>query len=155
MRKDDGMNYYYINTDTDALGYSPHEAWIEHGHAFTSDEAGDDRYGKLLERLEPDDILFMYVTGSGVVTVGRVSEHWNGTAYEGNDRWIHKEYTESRIRVDWFLTFVDNPIRPDQLRSIVGWTPVQTLQRIAPKTAKDLLDTAHYHDYKRREQSQR
>ena len=142
------MNYYYINTDTDALGYSPHEAWIEHGHAFTSDEAGDDTYGKKLLRLEPDDILFMYVSGSGVVAVGNVSEHWDGIAYEGNDRLIHEEYTESRIRVDWVLTFVDNPIRPAKLRDIVGWTPVQTFQGMAPKPGKDLLDFAHSLDDK-------
>ena len=125
------MKYYYLNTDRDALGYSPHAKWIRHNHAFTS---GDyEQYGvQVLGKLEPGDICFMYVTKRGVLAAGRVSESWAGSSYKGSDRLVYQytEYTEYRIRVDWYLPIVDNPISIDELRDIVGWTPPRTLQPI-------------------------
>ena len=125
------MNYYYINTDTDALGYSPHAKWIKHNHAFTS---GDyEQYGvQVLGKLEPGDICFMYVTKRGVLAAGRVAESWAGSSFKGADRLVYQytEYTEYRIRVDWYLPVVYNPIPPEDLREIIGWTPPRALQSI-------------------------
>ena len=67
------MNYYYINTDTDALDYSPHAQWIKHNRAFTSGYIPDDykTYGEqVLGKLSPGDLLFMYVNECGVVAAG-------------------------------------------------------------------------------------
>ena len=129
--KKENMNYYYINTDTDALGYSPHAKWIKHDHAFTS---GDyEEFGEgVLGKLELEDILFMYANQRGVVAAGQVAEFWTGSSYKGADRLVYQytEYTEYRIRVDWYLPVVHNPIRPEDLREIVGWTPPKTLQSI-------------------------
>ena len=134
------MNYYYINTDRDALNYSPHAKWIKHDRAFTSGYTSDDyeRYGvRVLGKLEPGDMLFMYVSGCGVVAAGWVCEAWDRRAYMDRGRLIYQDtiYTEYRIGVDWCLNVIDHPMRPDDLRKIIGWTPVRTLQRIAD-TAK-------------------
>ena len=130
------MNYYYINTDTSALGYSPHAKWIKYDHAFTS---GDyEEFGvKVLGTLNPGDILFMYANQRGVVAAGQVAESWAGSTYKGADRLVfqYKEYSEYRIRVDWYLPVVHDPIRPEDLREIVGWTPPRALQAI-PDTSK-------------------
>ena len=130
------MNYYYINTDTDALGYSPHTKWIQHDRAFTS---GDyKQYGvQVLGKLEPGDMLFMYVNGCGVVAAGWVCETWDRRAYESGDRLIYQDtaYTEYRIGVDWCLNTIHKPMRLEDLRKIIGWIPVRTLQRITD-TAK-------------------
>ena len=135
------MKYYYINTDTDALGYSPHAKWIKYDLAFTS---GDyEEFGvQVLGKLEPGDILFMYANKRGVVAAGRVSESWTGSSYKGADRLVYRytEYTEYRIRVDWYLPVVSNPICPEDLREIVGWTPPRALQPItATNKAERLL----------------
>ena len=121
------MNYYYINTEAKAFnGFSPHNKWIELCHAFTSGDK--EKYGlKVLGKLEPDDICFMYANKCGIVAVGRVCKRWNGCSYEGADRWIYRrcdeEYTEYRIPVDWYLKLTDNPIRIQEIRRIFGWAP--------------------------------
>ena len=75
------MNYYYINTDTSALGYSPHAKWIKYDHAFTSGDYED--FGvKVLGILNPGDILFMYANQRGVVSAGQVTESWAGSSYQ-------------------------------------------------------------------------
>ena len=127
------MNYYYINTDTDALTDSPHDEWISQGCAFTSGvgAAGYKKYGvEVLGKLDPDDILFMYVNECGVVAAGTVRECWDGCGYESETRKIYRDpsITEYRIRVDW--TEAHPPIDREQLIEIVGWTPRPTLQRI-------------------------
>ena len=125
------MNYYYINTDTDALGYSPHAKWIKYSLAFTS--GGYEEFGvKVLGKLEPGDTLFMYANERGVVAAGQVTDPWAGSSYKGIDRLVYQytEYTEYRIPVDWYLPVVHNPIRPEGLREIVGWTPPRALQSI-------------------------
>ena len=142
------MNYYYINTDTDALGYSPHAKWIKYDRAFTS---GDyEEFGvKVLGILNPGDILFMYANRRGVVAAGQVTESWAGSSYKGTDRLVYQytEYTEYRIRVDWYLPVVHNPIQPEDLREIVGWTPPRALQSItdankAERLLKEILSRA-------------
>ena len=134
------MNYYYINTDTDALGYSPHAKWIKHNHAFTS---GDyEQYGEqVLGTLNVGDMLFMYVKQCGVVAVGRVSESWDRCTYEGESQLIYQEIgcEEYRIGVDWCHKVVDNPISLDDLRTIIGRTPRRTLERIKDADAAERL----------------
>jgi hypothetical protein len=61
-----------------------------------------------LGRLNPGDILFMYVNDCGVMAVGEVLEHWNRKTYEGDDRQVDKENPEYRIRVKWCT--LDNPM---------------------------------------------
>ena len=129
------MNYFYINTDTAALGYSPHAQWIKHDRAFTSGDAqdGDHKYGeRVLGTLSPGDMLFMYVSRRGVVAAGWVCEFWDRCGYKGKDRLVYRdtEYTEYRIGVDWCLKIIYDPVRPSDLREVVGWTPIPTLQRI-------------------------
>ena len=120
------MNYHYINTDTDALKYSPHTKWIKYNLAFTSGEnpVGYQKYGEeALGKLERGDILFMYADTIGIVAAGRVCESWNGHSYEGTARRIyqHTKYTEYRIGVDWCFTIPDNPIATQEVRAIFGW----------------------------------
>ena len=129
------MNYYYINTDTDALGYSPHTKWLKYDRAFTSGEGRDGyyKYGeRVLGTLNPGDMLFMYVSRCGVVAAGWVCEFWDRCAYRDGNRLVYRdtEYAEYRIGVDWCLNVVGNPMRPADLRKIIGWTPIPTLQRI-------------------------
>ena len=138
------MNYYYINTDTDALGHSPHAKWIKYDRAFTSGDTPDsyDKYGeRVLGTLNPGDVLFMYVSGHGVVAAGWVCEFWDRCAYEGGDRLVYQDTkcTESRIGVDWCLEAVGDPMQPADLRDIIGWTPVPTLQRIKDTDAAERL----------------
>jgi hypothetical protein len=136
------MSYYYINTDTDALGYSPHAKWIEYNHAFTSgnSQKGHEDYGvRVLGKLSRGDILFMYANKCGVMAAGRVSESWNRRSYEGGDRLIYQECTEYRIGVDWYLDVVNNPINTKDLKSIGLWTPIPTLQPIKDNNAAERL----------------
>lgn len=135
------MRYYYINTDYDALTYSPHAKWIKYGHAFTS---GDyEKFGvQGLGKLSPGDILFMYVKEFGVVAAGKVKDSWQGSCFEGKDRLVYQyvgDLTEYRIPVDWFLPIVNNPIKLDDLRAIVGWTPIKVLQGFTDTEAADAL----------------
>ena len=120
------MNYHYINTDTDALRYSPHAKWIEYNYAFTSGGIPEDyeRRGKeVLGKLAKGDMLFMYASKIGVVAAGRVCESWDGCSYEGTARCIYKKtnFTEYRIRVDWCFAIPDNPISAEEMREIFGW----------------------------------
>ena len=137
------MNHYCINTEARYLEYSPHETWIEHNLAFTS---GNETYGKKLGKLEPNDICFMYANEYGVVAVGRVLCHWDYTGHEGNQRIIYCAETEYRISVKRFIRLDHNPIRPADLKDIIGYQPVQTLQRITkPGAAEQLLKLAEEH----------
>ena len=79
----------------------------------------------------------MYANQRGVVSAGQVAESWAGSSYKGRNRLVYRytEYAEYRIRVDWYLPVVYNPIRPEDLREIVGWTPPSALQSI-PDTNK-------------------
>ena len=134
------MKYYYINTDTDALGYSPHTKWIKYDLAFTSEDY--EEFGvKVLGILNPGDILFMYVNQRGVVDAGQVSESWDRCSYEGRDRLIYQniECAEYRIDTDWCLPVVNNSVSLDDLREIIGWTPIPTLQRIKDTDATERL----------------
>ena len=145
------MNHYSINTEAKAFkGHSPHDQWIAHRHAFTS---GDhEKYGvKVLGKLEPCDICFMYAKRTGIVAVGRVCEHWNGCCYKGEDRWIYREcseeYTEYRIPVDWYLQFIAEPISTDEVRKVFGWESPgwgwqRTLHSIEEDQASELLKLA-------------
>ncbi len=134
------MTYYYINTDTDALGYSPHAKWIKYDLAFTSGD-NEESGAQAFETLKPGDIFFMYVSKCGVAAAGQVSESRAGSSYQGRDRLVYQytEYTENRIPVDWFLSIDNNPISIADLREIVGWTPPKTLQPITKIDAAEGL----------------
>ena len=119
------MNYYYINTDTEALTDSPHDEWISQGYAFTSGEGPADykKYGvEVLGILAPSDICFMYASGYGIMAAGTVRECWDGCGYESETRKIYHStsYTEYRIPVDW-NPVVNNPITIQEIREIFGW----------------------------------
>ena len=138
------MKYYYINTDKKTLDCSPHAKWIRYDRAFTSGNPpeGYEKYGaQVLGKLELGDILFMYVNKRGVVAAGQVSESWDRCSYEGSDRLIYQniECAEYRIGVDWCLPVVNNPISMDDLREIIGWTPIPTLLRIKDTDAAERL----------------
>ena len=144
------MSYYYINTDTAALGYSPHAKWIKYDRAFTSGDAPDSyhKYGEcVLGLLTPGDMLFMYVSRRGVVAAGWVCEFWDRCAYRGSDRFIYYEtaYTEYRIGVDWCFRVLANPIGAKELRRILDWLPRgwrwrSTFGWICPDKAERLLE---------------
>ena len=146
------MNYYYINTDTEALNDSPHDEWISQGYAFTSGEGPADyqKYGvKVLGILVLSDICFMYASGYGIMAAGTVRECWDGCGYEGEDRKIYRStsYTEYRISVDWYLKLTNNPIRIQEIRRIFGWNPrgwgwLSTLGPIRSDKASELLRLA-------------
>ena len=122
------MSFYCINTDTDALGYSPHAKWIRYEYAFTSGDGTQEGYEKFgehkLGKLKPDDILFMYANKLGVVAAGKVTDYWQGSSYEGSDRLVYQyatEYadcTEYRIPVDWYLPIVNNPVSAEEFNKI-------------------------------------
>ena len=141
---EENMNYYYINTDTNALGYSPHMKWIKYDRAFTSGGTpeGYYKYGeRVLGTLRPADMLFMYVSKCGVMAAGWVCEFWDRRAYKDGNRLIYQDtiYTEYRIGVHWCLKVVGNPISPKELRATIGWTPVPTLQHIKDTDAAERL----------------
>lgn len=98
---------------------------MEHGCAFTG---GTIRYGKLLGKLKPGDICFMYVNCKGVVAAGRVLERWDGRAHR--PPLIYTGDNEYRIRVDWFLDLRNKPVGPRELQDIIGFMPRLALQRI-------------------------
>ena len=136
------MSYYYINTDTKALGYSPHAKWIEYNYAFTSGDSqkGYEDYGvRVLGKLNRGDILFMYANKCGVMAAGRVSEAWNRRSYEGGDRLIYQECAEYRIGVDWHLNVFNNPINTIDLKSIGLRYPRRAFQHIKDANAADRL----------------
>lgn len=129
------MEYYIINTDAKSLKFSPHDIWIEQGHAFTG---GQIYYGELLGRLEPNDICFMYVNKNGIMAVGRVLEKWDGKVYDSPVIYVGEN--EYRIKVDWFLDRRDKPIGISELRDIIGTIPPQTLQRVNPVNGEELFN---------------
>lgn len=136
------MPYYYVNTEARNLpGQNPHEVWIATGYAYVS----GDEYGPKLGRLDPGDILFMYVNGQGVMAVGRVLEPWNGQPVDPPMIYAPAQGPEYRIAVDWFLRLINNPVNPAVLREIIGWTPIGALQRVNDDAAAArLLDHADH-----------
>ena len=129
------MKYYYINTNVKEMGYSPHQIWFKEEYAFVSDSPGDETSLEQLKKLEPGDILFMYVNGSGVMATGKVCKPCNGCQYTGDERWIQKyakeeyrDYSESRICVKWCT--LDNPMSGADLKHTIGPPPPNALQRI-------------------------
>ena len=96
-------------------------------YAFTS---GDyEEFGvQALGRLNPGDILFMYVNQVGVKAVGEVLKHWDKETYEGNERKVDKENPEYRICVKWCT--LDNPMSSADLKDTIGPPPPKAFQRI-------------------------
>ena len=115
------LRYYFINTDSNALGHSPHAKWIEYNHAFTS--GNYEKFGvKALGKLSPNDVLFMSVNDLGIVAAGIVLESWVGSSYKGRDRLVYtndEQIAEYRILVGWVLQTVNNPISQTEADEIV------------------------------------
>lgn len=145
------MYYYYINTNTEAdeSAQGNPQKWIDCGYAFTSgdyEEYGERKLGKL----NPGDILFMYVNEVGVVAVGEVLKHWDKKKHKA-ERLVDREYPEYRIPVEWFIRLVNKPIEKEVLKKIFGsdsgrWYPRKTLRRLENEKAKKLLKEAHIRD---------
>ena len=120
--------------------------------AFVSDTPGEEKYALELRKLEPKDILFMYVSDrSIVIAVGAVSKRCrcDGRQYTGTDRLVYKGtcYTESRLPVNWCIPLKDNPIEKEDLKKIFGsgpfeWFPRRTTKNLDPEKAKQLLNLA-------------
>ena len=149
------MKYYYINTNVKEMGYSPHQIWFKEECAFVSDSPGDETSLEQLKKLEPGDIIFMYVNGSGVMAAGKVCKPCNGCQYTGDERLVQKyaeeeyrDYSESRIPVHWCWPFENNPIEKADLKAIFSkfgesqWWAWPTLIPIQPEIAKQLLKLA-------------
>ena len=154
------MKFYTINTDANNkhLGYSPHAKWIKYGYAFTSsftsdsykeyalDIQGYKKYGvDKLGKLKPGDILFMYVSGIGVVAAGRVTDCWQGSSYKGSDRLVyqHTACFEYRIPVDWYLPIVNHAVSHEEFNKIrrKNTIPITVLWSIDEDVGKQLLKT--------------
>ena len=138
------MNAFFLNTEANHLGESPHEIWFAQQRAFVSTKP----YGKKLKRLNPSDICLMYVNTCGVMAAGTVLEEWDGKPVDppqvyplGSD--LQPEY---QLPVDWYLKFPDHPIPAQVLRDITGGTPRQAVQRIRNEAAATrLLEYAQHH----------
>jgi hypothetical protein len=120
------MNYWFINTDESALkDVNTCDLWFKHGLAFSG---GDwDKYALPLRNLELRDILFMYHNHLGIVGVGRVLKVWDENPYREKLLYTDFDFSEYRIRVDWYIDIRDNPINP---RSEFGYNSSRFLQRI-------------------------
>lgn len=136
------MKYYFINTDFKTLNYSPHDIWIENNLAFTG---GPIEYGKLLQKLKPDDICLMYVNTVGIMAIGRVMENWDGKKYIP-PMLYSKPDDEYRIKVDWFLDLREHPISTSELRRLVGWQPSQALQGVKNPQGKLIQNLGLVHE---------
>ena len=124
------MAIYLINTDAKSIGgESPHQKWLENGIATTG---GPIKYGNKLGRLAAGDILVAYVSGVGVVAVGRVVSTWDGITYESEQLVYRPPYEdlEYRIKVDWILNISRYPINKSLVRHRLGWNPLGTLQEV-------------------------
>lgn len=131
------MNYYFYNTDVNALSERPRPRFpvlIKQGFAAVG---GDLRkYGQQLGQLSPDDILLMYENGVGIVGVGRVREHWDGVTHTDSKYYTNSEMThldggafEYRICVEWFLDLSNSQIGLDELRQRFGYKHNTTVTR--------------------------
>ena len=63
------MDFHIINTN-DKLTEDGYKMWLSHDYAFTN--GVKQRYGETLRHLSPGDLVFMYVSGKGIKTVGMV-----------------------------------------------------------------------------------
>lgn len=123
-------HWFFINTDASSLGgVSPHDAWLEHGMAFTG---GPQECGEWLARFAIGDTLLIWANGLGVVGVGQVLESWDGLAY--HTPLVYRapyQDTEYRLRVDWTLDLRMNPIT----RAEIGWNPLRAVQSVGQSRA--------------------
>jgi hypothetical protein len=135
------MQYVFINTDSDSFtGRHNISTWFNNKMAFTG---GKQKYGRLLNKLRPNDICFMYENRSGVLGVGCVLEKWDGKAYnsplyyisEDKERrdGIDKDGSEYRIQVDWFLDLRDSPIVINEIRNRFSYLPRGAVNRITKR----------------------
>ncbi len=133
------MDYYFINTNANYLGQDTYKEWLKHNLAFTN---GSEGYGRMLGRLQPGDICFMYVSKQGVRAVGRALERWDGKSYDAPMVPSPLGENEYRLPVDWFIELQGEPISAVDLKRIRLWPPRLTVQQIGyPIAAEMLLNT--------------
>jgi hypothetical protein len=72
------------------------------------------------------------------MAVGRVLEEWDGKIYDPPMLYA-KPDDEYRIKVDWFLDLRERPISLNELLSVNGWQPSQTLQPMKNHQGEALL----------------
>lgn len=107
------MNFYWLNSNENRYegGY---RKWLAHGFGFT--------FGSVTpKKLEPGDLVFMYVNKKGVKAVGMVMNHWDGVAY--NQPLIPQnqaDHAEYRIEINWFIV-LDDCVPHKEAMEILDW----------------------------------
>jgi hypothetical protein len=88
-------NDFWLNSDERHVPGS-HKKMIEHGVACTY---GPVSYGRKLQPLEQGARVFLYLSGTGIIAEGTVTEPWSG---EANKQLVTcDEGPEYSVRVDW------------------------------------------------------
>lgn len=119
------LRVFFVNTDAKSnQGHSYHDAWIERGVAVTS---GPSQFADKLARLRRDEVVLMYANGLGVVAAGTVTGDGVETT---RDVISPNECCEYHLGVNWDLDLRQAPIRPEEIRRVLGQTPLQTVQRV-------------------------
>jgi hypothetical protein len=115
------MNYWRINTDSEARDDSSCDIWYRLNAAFAGDHEGTKRkHDGIFLKFSPEDGVFMHQSRLGVVGYGIVQETWDRETYKGADRkfYVNEPY-EYRIAVKWLPEYDcrSNPL------SISGFLP--------------------------------
>lgn len=118
--------YWFINTDAASVkNCKTCDLWFRYGMAFSG---GDwKNFGLPMGKLKPSDVLIMFQDEVGIVGAGRVLETWDGQSYSEKLIYSELDYSEYRIRVDWFIDLRTNPVDP---RLEFGYNPRGFLKRI-------------------------
>ena len=98
------MNYWRINTDSDAIPEKRTcDLWYAFGAAFAGDiEGAELKHAAVFRKLSPGDGIFMHHNKLGVVGYGVVQEMWNCKIYTGTDRRLYEtEPCEYSVQVKW------------------------------------------------------
>jgi predicted HNH restriction endonuclease len=141
------MNYYFINTDSDARkDVRTCDLWFEYSMAFSGGDL--EKYGLPLQRLKPFDICLMYHNRVGIVGVGRVLENWDNKPHTNKLVYLAQPFNEYRISIDWYIDLRnDHEIDP---QSEFGYIPRGLLKPISKnkqkveKLLKDLEALSYY-----------
>lgn len=124
--------YWFINTDAASVKKKKTcDLWFLHGMAFSG--GAWKKFGLPLRQLRPADILIMFQNGLGIVGAGRVLKTWDEQPHAEKLIYLEWDYSEYRVRVDWFIDLRTNPVDP---RLEFGYIPRGFLKRILEK--KDL-----------------
>jgi 5-methylcytosine-specific restriction protein A len=120
------MEIYFINTDAKFnSGISLDDAWIERGIARTS---GPKKYRDALERIEPTDLIAIYVNRIGIVAIGVPNDLVITDVTHSTSKVNPLDAIEYHIKVDWLVDLRKSPISGDELKSL-GAPPVPATVR--------------------------